>query len=97
MALLFVVLGAGVPLRGHAHHDGNGVHLGAPGHDHGVTLVQHDMRVERPTPPAPPSLPATLASLEEVAPALPLVPTREELGPESRAPPSLVRSRAPPA
>ncbi len=97
VALLLVALGTGVPVQGHAHHDGDGVHLGAPDHAHGVTLVQHDMRVERATPPAPPGLAAAVPMLEEPRCTPPPRAAREVLRPKSRAPPTGILPRPPPA
>lgn len=96
LALLLILTSAGVPVRGHAHHDGDGSHVGAPDHQHGVVVVRHDMRVERASPPAMPAAavsesPLPLPSLREAVPA-----AREEAGPRSRAPPAS-RPRAPPA
>ena len=93
---LLIALATGVPLHGHAGHDGEGAHVGHPGHDHGVGLLRQEMRLERPTPPLLPVLEAAQAS--PAAPphrSLPHV-AREEPCWDSRAPPSTARPRAPP-
>ncbi|MFV1988915.1 MAG: hypothetical protein ACC682_16715, partial [Gemmatimonadota bacterium] len=65
LALLITVLGAGVPLRGHSHHEGGSTHFGPPEqHSHGFTLVQHEMRLER----------GVIASVFVVAEGLVLIP-----------------------
>lgn len=96
LALLFLALAAGIPVHAHAEHDGEGTHVGSPDHAHGVALVQHDMRMERPSPPVF----ALIASSTVVVPVLPARPSagvqREEPNRRSRAPPPC-RPRAPPA
>lgn len=94
---LLVGLGVGIPVHGHAEHEGEGAHFGHPDHAHGVTLIRQEMRLERPSPPAVALqesghvLPAAIGPI----PSLPYV-AREEPTWESRAPPPDL-PRAPPA
>lgn len=95
-ALQFAALGIGVPLQGHTHHDRDESHVSPPGHGHGTTIVQHDMRLERSSPPifVVPEIP-----VDPIAPS-PVTTVRDDTAPvfrlpESRAPPD-ARPRAPP-
>ncbi len=96
LGLLFVVLGAGVPVHAHAEHEGGSAHVGPVDHNHGATIVQQDMRAERPTVPV--ILPAKLDVSFRLFPRLrpPPPSTYDFLGFDSRAPPTK-QPRAPPA
>lgn len=97
LAFLVIALGVGVPVRGHAHHDGDHRHIGSPEHSHGLKLVQFEMRLERAVPPVFTAVEMPVVTL---ACATPLrivdLPARDDGFCESRAPPT-PRTRAPPA
>jgi hypothetical protein len=96
LGLLFIVLGAGVPVHAHAEHEGDSAHVGPLDHGHGAAIVQQDMRAERPNVPV--ILPAEMGVSFRLhpRPRLMLPSTCETLGFDSRAPPTK-RPRAPPA
>ena len=97
LAFLLIALAVGVPIRGHAHHEGDHRHVGSPEHAHGLELIQFEMRLERAVAPlvavaetpittSPPPAPLRVVEL----------PDRDEGFVESRAPPT-PGPRAPPA
>lgn len=91
-----MALAVGVPVKGHTHHDGDVTQVGAPGHGHGMSIVEHEMLLERTVAPVFVFMAATIIF---VAPA-PLrsttdLPEHEGELCESRAPPC-GRPRAPP-
>lgn len=95
-AVLFLGTGIGVPVHHHAHHHGDGVHISAGDHGHGTTLVQRDLRIERPSP-LPAFLPVTPVVRVESAPEPDRIrPRRAPTIPRGRSPPSPHAPRAPP-
>ena len=98
LALLLMALATGVPVQGHTHHDDDDTpHLGAPGHGHGLAIVEHEMRLERTLAPVftkseTPIVAISPAALKRIAD----LPSSDEGLCESRAPPQ-ARPRAPPA
>jgi hypothetical protein len=96
LVLLLAALSTGVPIRGHTHHDHIEKQVGAQGHGHGLHLVQHEMRLERPEAPgvAVYELPAVVVEPPAMFVGVP-TPCDVELS-ECRAPPS-AGPRAPPS
>ena len=97
LALLVVALASGVPVQGHTHHDDDTPHIGAPGHGHGLVLVEHEMRLERADAPVfvPPEA-AILLNSPVMRPSIVDLGVGDDDLCESRAPPTC-RPRAPPA
>jgi len=96
LALVVAALSIGVPVVGHTHGDEDVTQIRAPGHGHGLVLVQHEAELGR--------TPALVFAVPEMPPELSLpsaprlrgdVPAREEDFCDCRAPPD-ARPRAPP-
>lgn len=96
LALLLVALAVGVPIGGHADHDGDIAHIGTSDHSHGLGLAQHEMRFERAVSPLFVVVKAGLVLISPPTPKLieDVTPCDDRFC-ESRAPPD-VRPRAPP-
>ena len=97
LAFLVVALGVGIPVRGHAHHDGDQRHVGSPEHAHGLQLVQFEMRLERAAAPEFAFVETPVLTVACPSPTRILDLPADDGGLcDSRAPPT-PRTRAPPA